>query len=95
MSQPSITWQEAKEHINKMNNESLYNFIDQRRGSESLLLEHANEVATNRLAKEHAMIWQNKKFKDEPLQDIIDRKAKESQEFLNDHFQIVDYREDV
>ena len=72
----SITLDQAKEHINKMNNESLYNFIDERRGSESLLLEYANEVATRRLAKEHAMIWQNKKFKDEPLQNIIDRKKR-------------------
>jgi len=74
MSQPSITLKEAQKHIDKMNNESLYNFIDQRRGSESLLLEYANEVAGNRLMKEHAMLWKGQKFKDEPLQDIIDRK---------------------
>ena len=89
MSQPSITLEEAKKHIDKMNNESLYNFIDQRRGVDSLMLEYANEVATRRLAKEHAMIWKSQRFKDEPLQDIIDRKNKESQDFLNDHIEIV------
>ena len=89
MSQPSITLEEAKKHIDKMNNETLYNFIDQRRGVDSLMLEYANEVATRRLAKEHAMLWKGQKFKDEPLQDIIDRKNKESQDFLNDHIEIV------
>tara|TARA_R100001440_G_scaffold21276_1_gene35142 strand:+ start:356 stop:634 length:279 start_codon:yes stop_codon:yes gene_type:complete len=89
MTQNSITLEDAKKHIDKMNNESLYNFIDQRRGGESLLLEYANEVAVNRIAKEHAMIWKGQKFKDEPLQDIIDRKTKESQGFINDHIEIV------
>tara|TARA_Y100001937_G_C7027176_1_gene288326 strand:- start:350 stop:628 length:279 start_codon:yes stop_codon:yes gene_type:complete len=89
MTQNSITLEKAKKHINKMNNESLYNFIDQRRDSESLLLEHARQVANDRLAKELAMIWKGQKLKDEPLQDIIDRKTKESQGFLNDHIEIV------
>mgnify|MGYP003112550374 CR=1 FL=1 len=30
MSQSSISLEEAKKHIDKMNNESLYNFIDAR-----------------------------------------------------------------
>ena len=89
MTQNSITLEEAKKHIDKMNNESLYNFIEQRRGSESLLLEYANEVAVNRIAKEHAMIWKGQKFKDEPLQDIIDRKSKKPKNFINDHIEIV------
>ena len=89
MSQPSISLEEAKKHIDKFTNEHLYNFLAQRVGNKSEMAEYARQVANDRLAKELAMIWKGQKLKDEPLQDIIDRKTKESQGFLNDHIEIV------
>jgi len=74
----SITLKQAKERINKFNNQHLYNFIMQRKTQDepSKILRHAYEVANDRLAKECAMLWSGKKFKDEPLQRIIDRENK-------------------
>ena len=89
MSQPSITLKEAQKHIDKFSNEHLYNFLAQRVGNKSEMAEYAWQVANDRLMKEHAMLWKGQKFKDEPLQDIIDRKTKESQDFINDHIEIV------
>ena len=89
MSQPSISLEEAKKHIDKFTNEHLYNFLAQRVGNKSEMAEYARQVANDRLAKELAMIWKGQKLKDEPLQVIIDRKTKESQGFLNDHIEII------
>jgi len=71
----SITLEQAKRNIDKFTNEHLYNFIKQRQCQDepSDLLKYAYDVANHRLAKEHAMLWSGKRFKDEPLQDIIDR----------------------
>lgn len=71
----SITLEQAKKNINNFNNQSLYNFIKQRQCQDepSDLLKHAIYIANDRLAKECAMLWGGKKFKDEPLQRIIDR----------------------
>ena len=71
----SITLEQAKRNIDKFKNEHLYNFIKQRECQDepSELLKYAYDVAKQRLAKEHAMIWNGQRFKDEPLQDIIDR----------------------
>ena len=70
----SITLEQAKERISKFSNQHLYNFIKQRQCQDepSKILEHAYKVANDRLAKECAMLWSGKKFKDEPLQRIID-----------------------
>jgi len=74
----SITLEQAKRNIDKFNNQHLYNFIKQRESQEkpSELLKYAIDVANDRLAKELAMIWSGKRFKDEPLQRIIDREQK-------------------
>ena len=74
----SITLKQAKDRISKFNNQHLHNFIAQRKTQDepSKILKHAYEVANYRLAKEHAMLWSGKRFKDEPLQDIIDRENK-------------------
>jgi|13_taG_2_1085334.scaffolds.fasta_scaffold61784_2 hypothetical protein len=71
----SITLKQAKERISKFNNQHLFNFIMQRQSQDepSKILKHAIEVARDRLTKEHVMLWSGKKFKDEPLQDIIDK----------------------
>ena len=71
----SITLEQAKKNINNFNNQSLYNFIKQRQCQDepSDLLKYAIYIANDRLAKECAMLWSGKKFKDEPLQRIIDR----------------------
>ena len=73
----SLTLEQAKLKVNKFNNEHLYNFIKQRESQRkpSELLKYAIEIANDRLMKEHAMLWSGKKFKDEPLQNIIDRKG--------------------
>ena len=74
----SIMLNEAKKRINNFNNQHLYNFIKQRKCQDesSELLKHAYDVANDRLAKELAMLWSGKRFKDEPLQNIIDRDQK-------------------
>lgn len=74
----SITLEQAKRNIDKFKNEHLYNFIKQRECQDepSDLLKYAYDVANHRLAKEHAMLWNGQRFKDEPLQDIIDRDNK-------------------
>jgi len=74
----SIMLNEAKKRINNFNNQHLYNFIKQRQCQDepSELLKHAYDVANDRLAKELAMLWSGKRFKDEPLQNIIDRDQK-------------------
>lgn len=74
----SITLEQAKKNIDKFKNEHLYNFIKQRECQDepSELLKYAYDVAKQRLAKEHAMLWNGQRFKDEPLQDIIDRDNK-------------------
>ena len=74
----SITTEQAKRNIDKFKNEHLYNFIKQRECQDepSELTKYAYEVAKQRLAKEHAMLWNGQRFKDEPLQDIIDRDNK-------------------
>ena len=71
----SITLEQAQKNINNFNNQHLCNFIKQRKSQDkpSKLLRYAYKVANDRLAKEHAMLWSGKKFKDEPLQNIIDR----------------------
>lgn len=71
----SITLEEAKKRIDKFNNQHLYNFIKQRQCQEepSDILKYAYDVANDRLAKELAMLWKGARFKDEPLQRIIDR----------------------
>jgi hypothetical protein len=71
----SITLKQAQKHINKFNNQHLYNFIKQREAQDvqSEILKYAYDVANDRLMKEHAMLWNGQRFKDEPLQDIIDR----------------------
>jgi hypothetical protein len=71
----TIEIKEAKKRIENFNNQHLYNFIKQRQCQDepSELLKHAYDVANDRLAKELAMIWSGKRFKDEPLQRIIDR----------------------
>jgi len=70
--------EQAKINIDKFNNQHLYNFIKQRESQNkpSELLKYAYDVANDRLAKECAMLWSGKKFKDEPLQNIIDRENK-------------------
>ena len=72
----SITLEQAKNKIDKFSNEHLYNFIAQRQSQEtpSEIAKYARAVANDRLARELAMILNCKKFKDEPLQQIIDRK---------------------
>jgi len=74
----SITLEQAQRNIDKFNNQHLYNFIKQRESQDktSELLKYAIDVANDRLAKELAMIWSGKRFKDEPLQRIIDREQK-------------------
>ena len=74
----SIMLNEAKKRINKFNNQHLYNFIKQRQCQDepSNLLKYAIDVANDRLAKECAMLWSGKRFKDEPLQRIIDKDQK-------------------
>ncbi len=74
----SITLKQAQKHINKFNNQHLYNFIKQREAQDvqSELLKYAYDVANDRLMKEHAMLWNGQRFKDEPLQNIIDRDQK-------------------
>lgn len=74
----SITLEQAKININKFNNQRLYNFIKQRQSQAepSKLLQYAFEVANNRLMHEHSILWSGKRFKDEPLQNIIDRDQK-------------------
>ena len=71
----SITLEQAKKRVDNFNNQHLYNFIKQRQCQDepSELLKHAYDVANDRLAKECAMLWSGKRFKDEPLQRIIDR----------------------
>lgn len=71
----SITLEQAKRNIDKFTNQHLFNFIKQRQCQDepSDLLKYAYDVANDRLAKECAMLWSGKRFKDEPLQDIIDR----------------------
>ena len=71
----TITLEQAKRNIDKFNNQHLYNFIKKRESQDkpSELLKYAIDVANDRLAKELAMIWNGKIFKDEPLQRIIDR----------------------
>ncbi len=72
----SLTLEQAKKNVDKFRNEHLYNFIMQSQCQEtpSELAKYAMEVANDRLAKELAIIWSCKKLKDEPLQQIIDRK---------------------
>ena len=74
----SITVEQAKRNIDKFTNEHLYNFIKQRQcqSEPSELLKYAYDVANDRLAKEHAMLWNGQRFKDKPLQDIIDKDNK-------------------
>ena len=74
----SITLEQAQKNIDKFNNQHLYNFIKQRQCQDepSNLLKYAIDVANDRLAKECAMLWSGKRFKDEPLQNIIDRDQK-------------------
>ena len=74
----SITLEQAKKRIDSFNNQHLHNFIAQRKTQDepSQILRHAYKVANDRLAKEHAMLWSGKRFKDEPLQNIIDRENK-------------------
>lgn len=71
----SITLKEAKKRIDKFSNQHLYNFIKQResQAEPSDLLKYAYDVANDRLMREHAMLWKGARFKDEPLQRIIDR----------------------
>ena len=71
----SITLEEAKRNIDRFTNQHLFNFIKQRECQDepSELTKYAYLVAKDRLAKECAMLWSGKRFKDEPLQDIIDR----------------------
>ena len=71
----SITLEQTKKKIDNFNNQRLYNFIKQRECQEkaSDLLNYAYDVAKERLAKEHAMLWSGKRPRQEPLQDIIDR----------------------
>lgn len=71
----SITLEQAKDRISKFSNQHLFNFIMERQGQDepSKILQHAYKVANDRLAKECAMLWSGKKFKDEPLQRIIDK----------------------
>jgi hypothetical protein len=75
----SITLEQAKKKIDKFRNEHLYNFIAQRQCQEtpSAIAKYAMDVANDRLAKELAMLWSGRKFKDEPLQQIIDRKRQQ------------------
>jgi len=74
----SITLEQAKKRVDNFNNQHLHNFIVQRKSQDepSKLLRHAYKVANDRLAREHAMLWSGKRFKDEPLQNIIDRENK-------------------
>jgi hypothetical protein len=75
----SITLEQAKKKIDNFRNEHLYNFIMQSQSQKtpSEIAKYARAVANDRLAKELAMIWSCKKFKDEPLQQIIDRKQQQ------------------
>ena len=77
----SITLEQAKKRVNNFNNQHLYNFIKQRQcqDDQSELLKHAYDVANDRLMKEHAMLWNGQRFKDEPLQRIIDRDREATQ----------------
>lgn len=75
----SLTLEQAKKRVDQFNNQTLFNFIQQRQcqSEPSELLDYAYEVANNRLMKEHSMLWSGKKFKDEPLQNIIDKAQKQ------------------
>ena len=71
----SIMLEQAKKKIDNFNNKHLYNFIKQRERQKkaSDLLNYAYDVANDRLMKEHAMLWNGQRPRQEPLQDIIDR----------------------
>ena len=74
----SITLEQAQRNIDKFNNEHLYKFIKQRQCQDepSNLVKYAIDVSNDSPAKECQMTWIGKRFKDEPLQNIIDRDQK-------------------
>jgi hypothetical protein len=70
----SINLKDAELEIQKFNNRTLANFLRQRKDNfdnPSELLSFAMQEASQRLEKELAMVWSNKKLKDESLDKIL------------------------
>jgi len=65
--------EEATAKIKQMNNRTLINFLKQRQCQKEPSSLHivAIEEFKDRQAREFAMFWQGKKFKDEPIDNIL------------------------
>tara|TARA_R100001129_G_scaffold142961_1_gene104032 strand:- start:911 stop:1150 length:240 start_codon:yes stop_codon:yes gene_type:complete len=73
------TLKEAFDRVKNLNNESLINFLMQRQDrvadGKSELCNLAIEEFKARKAKEFKILWSGGTFKDEPIEEILERKG--------------------
>ena len=75
----SMTLKEAFKRVKNLNNESLINFLMERQDrvadGKSELCNLAIEEFQARKAKEFKILWSGGTFKDEPIEEILERKG--------------------